>query len=82
MSKITYHFMPKLIYTIEQIMDRFDILPPHRKTEILNDAIDYMQSYNGQSKEEVIAKSMGYTQLDKRGWIKGRLHNCPKCQCS
>lgn len=46
--------------TTEQVTDKFDKLSNKKKVNVLFDAIDYMQQYNGRSISECICLAMGY----------------------
>jgi hypothetical protein len=50
----------RIYYTESQIIDEFNELNCEGKINILYDAIDYMQRYNGRSKIICIAMAMGY----------------------
>jgi hypothetical protein len=54
----------KIYYTESQIIDEFNELNCEGKINILYDAIDYMQSYNGRSKINCIAMAMGYDNYE------------------
>lgn len=54
---------------LEDVMEIFEGLSNKKKVEILRNALGLMQSYNGQSEEAVIAKSMGYNNKNGK-WFK------------
>jgi hypothetical protein len=47
-------------YTSKEISKEYDALSLKQKNEVLYEAIDYMQSYNGRSRFLCIAMAMGY----------------------
>lgn len=47
-------------YTSEEISKKYAALTLKEKNEVLYEAIDYMQSYNGRSRFLCIAMAMGY----------------------
>jgi len=47
-------------YTSEQINKEFSKLTKDKKIEVLYEALDYMQQYNGRSRFLCIAMAMGY----------------------
>ncbi len=47
-------------YTREQISKEFDKLSKDKKIQVLYEAIDNMQTYNGRSRFLCIAMAMGY----------------------
>lgn len=53
-------------YTSEQISKEFEKLTKDKKINVLYDAIDYMQSYNGRSRFLCIAMAMGYDNFEGR----------------
>lgn len=52
--------MGQKFLTSEQIQEKFRKLTGPKKIEILYDALDYMQQYNGRSKFLCIAMAMGF----------------------
>lgn len=52
--------MPKEYFTSAQITKEYNNLSDAKKCEILYEALDYMQQYNGRSKNLCIAMAMGY----------------------
>jgi len=51
-------------YTSDDIRRQYEKLSSRKKVEILYEAIDYMQSYNGRSKILCIALAMGYENTE------------------
>ncbi len=51
-------------YTSEQIQKKYDALSLSKKNEILYDAMDYMQQYNGRSRFLCIAMAMGFSNYE------------------
>ena len=51
-------------YTNSQIENQFYKLTKNKQIEVLNDAIDYMQQYNGRTKLLCIAMAMGYENYE------------------
>lgn len=49
---------------LSAINQEFNSLRSVKKADILWDAIDYMQQYNGRSRMYCVALAMGYTTLD------------------
>jgi len=47
-------------YTSEQVSTKYASLSLKEKNEVLYEAIDYMQSYNGRSRFLCIAMAMGF----------------------
>jgi len=47
-------------YTLDDIQKKFNKLSRLRKIEVLWEALDHMQSYNGRSRWDCIALAMGY----------------------
>ena len=47
-------------YSEDQIQEEFNSLPNHQKIEMLWEALDYMQQYNGRSRFTCLALAMGY----------------------
>ena len=54
-----------IYYTTQEVKKKFDKLSKDNKIEILNEAIDNMQMYNGRSKFFCIALAMGYKSTDE-----------------
>ena len=50
----------KTYYSTDQIQEEFNRLPSHQKIEVLYEALDFMQRYNGRSRWTCIALAMGY----------------------
>ncbi len=48
------------LYTSTEISDSYQKLTKDKKIEVLYEAIDYMQSYNGRSRFLCIAMAMGF----------------------
>ena len=48
--------------TSNEISKEYESLSSNKKLNILYDALDYMQQYNGRSKFLCIAMAMGYVQ--------------------
>jgi len=59
-------------YTAEEISKKYDALSLKEKNDVLYEAIDYMQSYNGRSRFLCIAMAMGYDNLegDNKSYFK------------
>jgi hypothetical protein len=53
-------------YTSEEISKKYAALNLKEKNEVLYEAIDYMQSYNGRSRFLCIAMAMGYDNYEGR----------------
>lgn len=53
-------------YTADQISDKYNKLSLNKKNEILYEAIDVMQQYNGRSRFDCIAIAMGYRNEEGR----------------
>lgn len=51
-------------YTSDEIHKQFDKLTKNQKINILYEAIDIMQSYNGRSRFYCIANAMGYENYE------------------
>ena len=51
-------------YTSEEISKKYAALGLKKKNEVLYEAIDYMQSYNGRSRFLCIAMAMGYDNYE------------------
>lgn len=59
-------------YTAQEVSDKFQKLTKDEKINVLYEAIDYMQSYNGRSKMTCIALAMGYDDRigDNKSYFK------------
>jgi hypothetical protein len=59
-------------YTSEEISKKYAALSLKEKNEVLYEAIDYMQSYNGRSRFLCIAMAMGYDNYegDNKSYFK------------
>jgi hypothetical protein len=59
--------MSKKFYTAEELEKKFDNTTRVEKINILSQAIDYMQQYNGRTKQTCIFLAMGYDyeEVDK-----------------
>ena len=59
-------------YTSEEISKKYATLSLKEKNEVLYEAIDYMQSYNGRSRFLCIAMAMGYDNYegDSKSYFK------------
>jgi glutaredoxin-related protein len=59
-------------YTSEEISQKYAALSLKEKNEVLYEAIDYMQSYNGRSRFLCIAMAMGYDNYegDNKSYFK------------
>jgi len=59
-------------YTSEEINKKYAALSLKEKNEVLYEAIDYMQSYNGRSRFLCIAMAMGYDNYegDNKSYFK------------
>jgi len=59
-------------YTDREISDQYAKLSLKKKNEILYEAIDYMQQYNGRTRFKCIALAMGYdnTSGDSHTYFK------------
>ena len=51
-------------YTAEHISKQFEKLTRLQKIDILWDALDYMEQYNGRSKFLCVAMAMGYANTE------------------
>jgi hypothetical protein len=51
-------------YTDDHIMKEYGALSLKKKNDILYDALDFMQQYNGRSKFLCIAMAMGYDNYE------------------
>jgi len=51
-------------YTSEEISKKYAALSLKEKNEVLYEAIDHMQSYNGRSRFLCIAMAMGYDNYE------------------
>lgn len=51
-------------YTSEEISKEYEALSLKEKNEVLYEAIDHMQSYNGRSRFYCIAMAMGYENIE------------------
>jgi hypothetical protein len=54
-------------YTPVQIFTEFNEMSKDSKMEVLYEAINIMQQYNGRSRFECIAKAMGYENHEGEG---------------
>lgn len=54
-------------YNGDQVLEKFNSLTKDEKINVLDSAIDYMQSYNGRSKLTCIALAMGFENTEG-GW--------------
>jgi hypothetical protein len=50
----------KKYYTYEEISKKFFNLTKNKQIDILYEALDYMQQYNGRTRFECISLAMGY----------------------
>ena len=50
----------KTYYSGDQIQEEFTRLPNHQKIEVLYEALDFMQQYNGRTRFMCVALAMGY----------------------
>lgn len=59
-------------YTSEEISKKYALLSIKQKNDILYDAIDYMQQYNGRTRFLCIAMAMGYNndEGDNKSYYK------------
>lgn len=48
------------VYTSDYILKKFNRLSNSKKVDVLYEALDNMQQYNGRSKFDCIAMAMGY----------------------
>jgi uncharacterized protein YeeX (DUF496 family) len=55
-----------IYYTSEQIYKKFLKLSLQKRNEVLYEAIDFMQQYNGRSRFLCIAMAMGYENYEDR----------------
>ncbi len=55
-------------YTSEQIQTKFQKLTKDKKIEVLYEALDFMQAYNGRSRFLCIAMAMGYDNWEDDDW--------------
>ena len=63
----------KGMLSLDEIVEVYYKLDCSSKVKILLEAMEYMQQYNGRSKSECIALSMGYYQIyedDEEYWVK------------
>lgn len=51
-------------FTSSEINEKFHSLTKNKRIEVLLEALDYMQSYNGRSKILCIALAMGYDNYE------------------
>lgn len=51
-------------YTSEEISRKYEALSLKKKAEVLYEALDYMQSYNGRTRFQCIALAMGYDNYE------------------
>jgi hypothetical protein len=56
--------MKKKFYTTNQILTKYEKLSLKKKIEVLDEALDYMQQYNGRSKLKCIALAIGYDNYE------------------
>lgn len=54
-------------YSSEHIENEFQKLSKVNKIDVLLDALDYMQEYNGRTKLLCIAMAMGYDNIEGEG---------------
>jgi hypothetical protein len=59
-------------YTESEITDKFHKLSKAKQAEILWDALDYMQQYNGRTRFLCVAMAMGYDNIegDRKSYFK------------
>ena len=64
--------MKKKLYTENYLELKFNKLKKDEKIDILYEALDYMQQYNGRSRFTCIAMAMGYENIEglKDTWTK------------
>ncbi len=64
--------MEKKYYTSGEISKKYNSLTKDKKIEILYEAMDYMQAYNGRSKFLCIAMVMGFAnhEGDEKSYYK------------
>jgi len=48
----------------EKLLIKFENMSDHKKVEVLESALSYMQQYNGRSRDECILLAMGATQRE------------------
>lgn len=58
-------------FTSQQLWDKFTKLNKVEQYEVMSGALDYMQQYNGRTKQYCIFRAMGYD--DREG--DGKLYN-------
>ena len=56
--------MSEKYYTAEHIQQEYSNFTKNKRIEILYDALDIMQSYNGRTKFLCIAMAMGYNNYE------------------
>lgn len=56
--------------TTRELIDSFNKLSAPKKVTILYGALDYMEQYNGRSKERCLCLAMGYQEADNGCWYK------------
>lgn len=55
--------------SLNEILIKFNALKARDKIQILWDAIDVMQQYNGRTKKQCVAIAMGYEETEN-GWMQ------------